>query len=143
MPTPKPLSVLALDLEGTVITTGGTPRPCLAGFLSEAAVLCDQIMLYTDLSPARARQIAVGLVNRGHAPAWFGTLDCLQQIGPTKDLNRLPGGAGRAVLIDDDHRVVHRHQEDRWIRIRTLVDPFPETDEALVLALNRLRSLAR
>ena len=87
-----PSNVLALDLEGTLISNAMSqiPRPGLHAFLSRCRELFTRIVMFTTVDEASFRKIEQSLVEEGFAPDWFATLKYVQWHGETKDL-RCPG----------------------------------------------------
>lgn len=100
----KPPAIIALDLEGTLISTAVSqfPRPGLYRFLEGCARL-GRVVLYTTVPPERVRPIAARLVDEGLAPDWFREVEIVDwPRRGAKDLNAIPGAAGASVVLVDD-----------------------------------------
>src|SRR5690606_29950088 len=71
--TMSPPKVLALDLEGTLISNAVSqiPRPGLFDFLTRCRDSFSRIVMFTTVSEKRFRDIAGLLVKEGFAPTWF------------------------------------------------------------------------
>jgi hypothetical protein len=66
-------SILALDLEGTLISNAVSqiPRPGLRDFLDYARTTFDEVVLFTTVSRHMSLRIALLLAEEGHVPGWF------------------------------------------------------------------------
>lgn len=118
--TVKKASILALDLEGTLISNAMSqfPRPGLFEFLTRCQELFSRIVIFTTVSEDRFRSIADRLVQEGHAPPWFASIEYVTWNGPTKDLAFIPGARpDDAILVDDFAAYVHPGQESRWVEV--------------------------
>ena len=84
-----PIDVIALDLEGTLISNAMSqfPRRGLRQFLDFCGWAAPRVVVYTAVREARARTILCTLVREGTAPAWFGDIEYIQWSGPFKDLS--------------------------------------------------------
>lgn len=138
---PRP-NILALDLEGTLISNAASqiPRPGLSEFLIQCREIFPRIVMYTTVSEARFRPIAELLVNEGLAPSWFAQIEYVQWTGTTKDLARIRGATvQQCVLVDDFEGYVHPGQRSQWVRIDCFEHPYEQSDLGLVGALQELR----
>ena len=145
------LALLALDLEGTLISNAMSqlPRPGLHAFLSFCLEAVPAVVIYTAVREARTRDILARLVAEGDAPAGLATLEIVSWSGPHKDLRwALPLARGpvtleAARLVDDLAEYVLPGQEHLWIPIEQWGSPYPDTDrelarvQAVVAALSR------
>lgn len=136
-----PPDVLALDLEGTLISSAVSVfvRPGLFRFLTLCQPLFERLVMFTTVKEERFREIARFLVDEGSAPSWFSELECVKWSGPTKDLAFVRNAAVRRVLlVDDIERYVHPEQHAQWIPIRGFEPPFVEDDGELERVLGEL-----
>ena len=131
----KDVEVLALDLEGTLISNAMSQfaRPGLRDFLEFCGQAFPRLVIYTFISEDRFRQIARMLVNEGSAPGWFDALEYIDWDGKIKDLRRIPGAdPERTVLVDDYEPYIHPQQRRQWVAIRPFAAPYPEEDRELL-----------
>ena len=86
----KPLSihVIALDLEGTLISNAHSqiPRPGLRRFLESCKELVGRVVMFTTVDEPRFRLIASQLVEERHAPHWFAEIEYVARDCETKNL---------------------------------------------------------
>ena len=137
------LKVIALDLEGTLISNAMSqiPRPGLFRFLEGCREISERVVIYTTVNETRFRSIAEYLVTEGFAPTWFHTVEYVTWEGNTKDLNFIPNSeVHNSVLVDDYQLYVHPGQEDRWQEVEQFAYPYPESDRQLDDTLKRLMS---
>jgi hypothetical protein len=131
-------AILALDLEGTLISNAVTqfPRPGLRTFLNECRSLFPRVVAFTTVKEPRFRAIASMLVEEGTAPAWFQSIEYVQWAGPTKDLASVQGARPEQVLLlDDCADYVHLGQEPQWVPIDQFAPPYSPSDRGLAAAL--------
>lgn len=136
------LSVIALDLEGTLISNAMSqlPRPGLYGFLEGCRSICNRVVMFTTANEVTFRQIAALLVAEGKAPSWFMTIEYINWNGKTKDLTVIPDfDASSAVLVDDFYLYVHPGQEAQWIQIGQFESPYSNDDTELERVLVKLK----
>jgi hypothetical protein len=132
--TPVKPNVLALDLEGTLISNAMSqiPRPGLFEFLSRCADLFPRVVIFTTVKEPRFREIARLLVKEVVAPPWFSAIEYVNWHGETKDLNFIPDTTPDAVLlVDDFEKYVHPGQEAHWLHIDYFDYPYHESDRGL------------
>lgn len=113
-------SVLALDLEGTLISNAMSqiPRPGLFAFLEKCRALFPRVVMFTTVKEERFREIARLLVEEKAAPRWFGEIEYVSWAGKTKDLKFIPDAtADEALLVDDFAVYVHPGQEPQWVKV--------------------------
>jgi hypothetical protein len=137
-----PPRVLALDLEGTLISNAASqiPRPGLYEFLASCQQLFQRIVIFTTVSEAKFRPIAKLLVQEGLAPAWFAQVEYVNWSGTTKDLSFIPGAGPEETLLVDDYDIyVHPGQEGRWVQAPFFDYPYPSTDTGLAQVVGTLR----
>lgn len=86
-------SILALDLEGTLISNAMSqiPRPGLCEFLSTCRELFPRVVIFTTVKETRFREIARLLVEENLAPRWFAEIVYISRQGETKDFGFIPG----------------------------------------------------
>ncbi|WP_238978873.1 NIF family HAD-type phosphatase, partial [Novilysobacter arseniciresistens] len=127
----SPHPVLALDLEGTLISNAVSqiPRPGLTDFLTECRALFPRIVIFTTVREPLFRHIARGLLNECFVPAWFADLEYVDWSGPAKDLRVIPRVQWPLVLlVDDCQAYVHPGQEEHWVPIEQFCSPYRDTD---------------
>lgn len=135
------IKVLALDLEGTLISTAVSqfPRPHLKHFLERCHGLFERLVVFTTVSEPRFRTIGTTLVAEGAVPGWFQEIEYVHWSGPTKDLAFIPLCEAReALLVDDLEAYVHPGQLDRWVWIKQFEPPYGEHDTELLRVLAEL-----
>lgn len=115
-------AVLALDLEGTLISSAVTrlPRPGLFDFLSRCRELFSRIVIFSAVKEETVKEIACRLVDDGKAPKWFADLEYVQwdSHAITKDLKRVQGvRIENVVLVDDCEMCIHPDQKQFWVKI--------------------------
>jgi len=136
------ISILALDLEGTLISNAISqiPRPGLLRFLISCRALFPRIVMYTTVSEARFRAIARLLVSEGAAPDWFAELEVVDWTGQTKDLALISGAALEdCLLLDDFEAYVHPGQRKQWVGVACFGHPYATSDQELENTLHELR----
>src|SRR5690606_39462147 len=78
------LTVIALDLEGTLISNAMSQLPCpgLYGFLEGCRSICNRVVMFTTVNEVTFREIAALLVAEGTAPSWFkiGRASCRDRV---------------------------------------------------------------
>lgn len=135
-------TVLALDLEGTLISSAVSqiPRPGLHLFLTTCAILFPRICVMTAVNEPRFRTIAQTLVAEGLAPEWFASVEYVVWEGATKDLRFVPHAEVRDVLLVDDLAdYVSPGQEAQHISIEQF-NPRSDVDKELARVLKRLQA---
>lgn len=138
---PRP-SVLALDLEGTLISNAVSqiPRPGLFTFLERCRELFPRIVMFTTVNEPRFRAIAGVLIQERAAPAWFAQLEYVSWTGATKDLALIRDAAIEdCLLVDDFEAYVHPGQLAQWICIDNFAHPYEASDTELVKVLEKLQ----
>jgi hypothetical protein len=136
-------SILALDLEGTLISNAMSqiPRPYLFEFLTRCNDLFSRIVMFTTVDETKFREIATLLVTEGFAPTWFEGIEYVDWQGHTKNLELVPDSKiEQILLVDDFEQYIHLGQETRWVQIKCFEYPYEPTDTGLVQALKALES---
>lgn len=136
-----PIKVLALDLEGTLISNALSqiPRPGLHGFLTGCKALFPRVVMFTAVEEDRFRPIARRLVEEGAAPAWFADIEFVHWHGETKDLSFIPGvQPSEALLVDDFEPFVHPGQEKQWMPVECFDPPYEPSDAGLLKVMSLL-----
>lgn len=136
------LSILALDLEGTLISNAVSqiPRPGLFHFLEQCRMLFPRIVMFTTVSEPRFRTIAHLLVEEGCAPSWFAQLDNVVWMGKTKDLGLISGASpSECLLVDDFEGYVHPEQHSHWVQIECFAFPYDDSDSGLTQTLEKIK----
>lgn len=115
------ISVLALDLEGTLITDAMTqePRFGLFDFLDFCYTRFERVVLFTCVEKRDALEILNRLADEGHVPFPFlNRLDSVVWEGEHKDLGFVTDARPEEILlIDDDAGWIRADQRVQWIRI--------------------------
>ena len=129
------IKVLALDLEGTLISNAMSqfPRPGLYEFLEFCRNHFERMVIFTAVSEERTRMIARTLVENGDVPAWFSdSLEYIVWSGQYKDLNFIKGaGIQEVVLVDDQEAYIHPEQKEQWLPVKEYQAPYAEEDDEL------------
>ncbi|MFZ6655750.1 NIF family HAD-type phosphatase [Undibacterium sp. TJN19] len=139
------ITVLALDLEGTLISNAMSqiPRPGLHQFLTRCATLFPRMVMFTTVKEEKFRQIARLLVEEGMAPAWFSDIEYVHWQGETKNLEFIPDAAvNNVILVDDFEIYVHPGQTAQWMQIEYFDYPYSDEDKGLLKVLQKLEKLA-
>ncbi len=134
-------TVLALDLEGTLISTAHSqiPRPGLCDFLKHCQALFPRIVIFTAVEEARFRPIARLLVENGDAPSWFADIEYIHWYGVIKDFKFIPNAnVSDILLVDDFEPYVQKEQKSQWVRIENFDPPYPEVADELERVLKLL-----
>lgn len=142
----KPRRILALDLEGTLISNAVSqiPRPGLYPFLVACRDMFERIVMFTAVRETRFREIARTLVATGYAPDWFATIEYVDWHGAQKDLRVIPNAdVERVVLLDDHEGYVRDDQRAYWQPVVCFEHPYPATDDELRRILEALRESTR
>ncbi|MBI1385846.1 MAG: hypothetical protein GC150_13155 [Rhizobiales bacterium] len=129
-----PPNVLALDLEGTLISNAMScfARPRLHAFLSACDRLFARVVLFTAVSEHRVRAITEVLVAEGSAPATLASAEIVAWRGPLKDLRFIEGAdPARCLIVDDLESYIAASQKDRWIAIAPYAPPYGDEDREL------------
>ena len=137
----KNIDVLALDLEGTLISNAVSqiPRPGLHMFLLECAARFPRVVMFTTVPEARFRAIARTLADEGAVPAWFADIEYVHWQGPTKDLRFIADAhLGHTVLVDDCRDVIHPAQVEQWVPAPLFRHPYAESGRVLQTVLDAL-----
>ena len=127
-------SVLALDLEGTLISNAMSqiPRPGLFEFLSRCHELFSRVVIFTTVDEARFRNIARLLVEEMLVPRWFADIEYITWHGETKDLTFIPRASLQdTLLVDDFEKFVHPGQESQWLQVEYFDYPYLISDTGL------------
>ncbi|MBK0052670.1 NIF family HAD-type phosphatase [Stenotrophomonas sp. S39] len=134
-------SILALDLEGTLISNAVSqiPRPGLYPFLVAVRERFERLVIYTTVPEPAFRKIASLLVAEGSAPDWFAHLPYVAWSGATKDLSNISTSLGQALLLDDHQAYVHPGQEEYWIEVELFGAPYKPSDCGLAAALDQIK----
>ena len=134
MATLKNIEVLALDLEGTLISNAMSQisRPGLYEFLEFCGHAFPRVVAYTSVSEDRFRRISRTLVDAWAAPEWFSDVEYIVWDGKTKDLRRIPGAdPARTAIVDDYGPYIHPAQRERWVKIWPFEAPYSDNDREL------------
>jgi len=137
-----PPTILALDLEGTLISNAVSqiPRPGCFAFLEFCGRTFPRIVLFTAVSEERARAVVATAIRDGDMPAWMATrVEYVSWTGPYKDLRFIPGASPCDVLlVDDNEAYVHPEQRGHWIPVEEYAWPYPSEDRELMDLKTRL-----
>lgn len=127
-------SVIALDLEGTLISNAVSqfPRPGLRRFLDFCKTNFDAIYLYTAVRDELCVPILRTMVDEATAPEWILEIPFVQWDGSVKDLANIPNTKIRdCLLVDDNPDYIVDEQRHQWIAIEKFESPYPDTDREL------------
>jgi hypothetical protein len=130
----SPPRVLALDLEGTLISSAVSqfPRPGLRDFLAWALGAFERVVVFTSVRAEVARTVMATLVEYGDAPAAFADIEIVAWQGKVKDLGYVRDATpSEVLLVDDQERVIDPTQRDRWIAVAEWDDPAVTGDREL------------
>lgn len=136
----SPPRVLALDLEGTLISSAVSqfPRPGLRDFLAWALGAFERVVVFSSVRAEVAREVMATLVEYGDAPAAFADVEIVAWQGKLKDLGFVRGATpAEVLLVDDQERVIDPAQRDRWVAVAEWDDPAVTDDREL----ERVRSV--
>ena len=136
------ITVLALDLEGTLISNAVScfPRPGLRQFLDFCHAHFKRVVIFTTVSERRGRAVIAALIADGIAPAWMGDAEFVRWFGNVKDLRFIKGTeVGNVLLVDDLQTYVHPEQRAQWVPIDLFAAPYPESDRELERVTAELR----
>lgn len=122
-------TVIALDLEGTLISNGMSqiPRPGLYDFLENLRVLTADIVLFTTLGMELTKQIQQTLADEGSVPEWFRALPYVEWEGEFKDIGfvkKLYEPEKVRVLLIDDYEGHAVGQEDSVVLVKQFESPY-------------------
>jgi len=120
----RPLRCIALDLEGTLLTTAydPLPRPFLLEFAEWCLETFDRVFIYTAVEETTARVIIARLTRAGVLPRDFSKQAKLVTWprgggGTLKDLRPLHLPLHWVVLLDDMRAWIVEDQRHRWVEI--------------------------
>ena len=121
------LKILALDLEGTLVTDRLTkvPRPGLYDFLEYCNSKFERIVMMTSVPEEYFLQTIDHLLEIEAVPKWFNNVpyinypDCEEsEFGEFKDLRCIPNSkVDEIVIIDDMEWFIRNEQKQQWISI--------------------------
>ena len=137
------IKVLALDLEGTLISNAVSvfPRPGLHEFLRFCHEAFDKVVLFTSVPESRARAILWFLVDEGFAPIWFRDIEYIAWSGEYKDLKFIKGfKLEEILLVDDRSEYIHSEQKEQWLPIQEYAYPYKDNDRVLENLEKHLRN---
>jgi NLI interacting factor-like phosphatase len=140
--TAPDITILALDLEGTLISNAVScfPRPGLRQFLDFCHAHFQRVVIYTTVPEPRGRAVIAALVADGAAPPWMRDAEFVPWSGNVKDLRFIEGAETASVLLVDDlETYVHPEQRAQWIPIALFAAPYPESDRELKRITAELR----
>ena len=132
-------SILALDLEGTLISSMHTvvPRPWLYDFLEFCRERFPRIVLYTFVDERSARAVLRQLCEEGAVPEWFCDIEVVDwdpdsQDTPTKNLLTIPGATiENTLIVDDMEDYIVPEQKPQWIPVQSFESEDRFTDREL------------
>ncbi len=128
-----PIEVLALDLEGTLISNAMSqfPRKGLYSFLEFRRQAVPRVVVYTTVREPRFRTIAQTLAAEGAVPLWFPGLEYIAWQGSFKDLSLVPSSSPELILLlDDQERYILPEQKQQWLPVPEFTAPYQD-DEVL------------
>lgn len=128
-------SVIALDLEGTLISNAVSqfPRPGLYAFLEFCRHHFAHIYLYTAVRDEVCDTIRSTLASERLVPLWFLGVPLVRWNHAQKDLRNIPGvDPCDCLLVDDNRDYVVDDQLSQWIPVAKFESPYPEADNELL-----------
>ncbi|MDK9716868.1 MAG: HAD family hydrolase [Trichlorobacter sp.] len=136
--------VIALDLEGTLISHASTmvPRPCLFEFLTFCHQNAGRVVFMSFVDEERGRQILNQMSDQGHMPEWVRSAEYFHAQGGrpgAKDLRQLGVDPEQTLLVDDQPQVLPREQQHRLIRVPEFREPFDDDGAVLNDVMERIR----
>ncbi|WP_442506029.1 NIF family HAD-type phosphatase [Novipirellula sp. SH528] len=135
----QPLTTIALDLEGTLISNAVSqfPRPGLNAFLQFCRDNFKNVYIYTAVPDSTCVPIIQTLIDDDFAPAWLADISFVQWDRSVKDLTNVPNcDPDACLLLDDNCDYVVDSQIDQWIAIDKFQSPYPDTDSELARVQN-------
>jgi serine/threonine-protein kinase len=145
----SPVRAIAIDLEGTILTTAyrPVPRPKLDDFARFCLAEFQRIFIYTAVEPQLAWAILRGFAAERTLPTAF--LERAEMVdwprgegGSLKDLRRLGLPLSWVLLLDDMASWVVPDQLHRWVRISAYDEPRPGDRELQFVRPRILAQLA-
>jgi hypothetical protein len=127
-------SVLALDLEGTLISNAVSqfPRPGLHDFLEFCRATFESIYLYTAVRDELCVEIMETLVNERIVPSWMLDISMVQWDRKIKDLANIPNTVVKhCLIVDDNVDYIALDQRSQWIAIEKFESPYSDDDREL------------
>ncbi len=141
----KRTTVLALDLEGTLISNAVSqfPRPGLREFIEFCLRSFGRVVLFTAVNEARVRSILKVLAEEGELPTSFAdSVEVVAWSGKVKDLRFIKNAEPHEILlVDDREEYVAPGQHSRWIPIREFEGPTTPEDRELGYVAQTLEKL--
>ena len=145
------IKIIALDLEGTLISSESTriPRPGLFEFLTWCYSNFERVVIFTAVREKTVREIANELINLKQVPKRFRNIEYIIWEGDEKDLNFIPNVHPTEVIIVDDYEyLIKPMQKTQWVGIKCF-DPllnikegeFQIIDNELERVKNKLKDL--
>ena len=139
-----PIRIIAVDLEGTVISSAvkPIPRPGLREFLEFCKAHFEEIVIMSAVPERLFRDVAGELAIQKAVPVWFFDVRYVNWKVPYKDLRKI--GHPRleeVLLLDDNWTVVEPDQMDQYVPLRCWQHPYDLTDNELEDFMSRLVSL--
>lgn len=127
--------ILALDLEGTLISNGMSqiPRNHLFYFLKEVKLLFEEIVIYTTLKKEKTVEILNVLYNEGTIPEYFKSVEIIEWTGPYKKLKNISSNINDILIIDDCEDYIAPEEKSNWIKINQFYYPYKNDDELLYI----------
>lgn len=137
--------VIALDLEGTLISNGMSqfPRPGLRDFLEALCSLEVEVVVYSTLSTSVIDEVLLNLSNDGAVPCWFPDCRRVPWQGGCKSIHdvAVPGRTLAVMLVDGYEGYVCPGEEDYWIEVPTFSSPYQESSKVLRRVLQKIEAV--
>jgi|GEM_PF-1263449 len=140
---PQDIKVLALDLEGTLISSAVSqiPRPGLFDFLQWCHDTFERVVMYTSVNEGKFREIAHTLVQSHDAPEWLVDIEYIHWYGSTKDLRFIPNMfPEQVILLDDCEMVINSDETSQWLPIKCFDPSVSKNPKSSVLDDNELEN---
>lgn len=135
--------VIALDLEGTLISHASTmiPRPGLLEFLTFCKDNAERVVFLSFVDEEKGRTILNRMADAGHMPDWVRTAEYFHAQGGrpgAKNLRQLGVEPEQVLLVDDQPQVLPSEQQHRLVRVVEFKEPFSAADSELEQVQKRI-----
>lgn len=126
-----PPHVLALDIEGTLISNGVSlfPRQGLFEFFANIQPLFDEIFFYSSLTNPTRTNVLEHLAQEGSIPRWALGLRQVESHSRYKDLRYTGYVVSEVLIVDDMRAMIDPAQESQWVPIAEFLPPYGPDNE--------------
>jgi hypothetical protein len=136
--------VIALDLEGTLISNGISQfaRPNLSKFLNELIACVDEIVIYSTLATSKILKVFERLESENEVPSWLSQCRIIEWCGGCKSLSRVTENRNVLVfLIDDFEGYVCPEDRYGWFEVPSFTSPYDERPGVLAEVLQEVQAV--